>query len=283
VKLGTRGSALALVQAHAVADALGGDAEIVEITTSGDRGIAGDKARWIDTIEDALESGAIDLAVHSAKDVPATSLLRPGMRLAAVLSREDPRDALIGASSLEALPRGARIGTASLRRRAQLLAVRDDLEVIEVRGNVDTRLRKLADGACDALILAAAGLRRLGRAEEIGALLDPSVFVPAPGQGALALEGRAIPAALVDADADAQLRAERFVVEALEASCDTPVGVHHDGTALHAFVGLPDGSAWLRDSVVSTDPGVGGAALVARLESMGARELLAKAADMATT
>jgi hydroxymethylbilane synthase len=281
VKLGTRGSALALVQAHAVAAALGGEAEIVEITTSGDRGIAGDKARWIDTIEDALESGAIDLAVHSAKDVPAASLLRPGMALAAVLPREDARDALVGAASLEELAPGARIGTASLRRRAQLLAVRDDLEVVDLRGNVDTRLRKLRDGACDALILAAAGLRRLGRAEEIGALLDPSIFVPAPGQGALAVEGRAIPAGLVDAKTDAQLRAERFVVEALEASCDTPVGVHHDGTALHAFVGLPDGSAWLRDSVVADD---GAASLiVARLESMGARELLAKAAQMATT
>jgi hydroxymethylbilane synthase len=280
VKLGTRGSALALVQAHAVAAALGGAAEIVEITTSGDRGIAGDKARWIDTIEDALASGAIDLAVHSAKDVPATTLLRPGMALAAVLPREDARDALIGAASLDDLPPGARIGTASLRRRAQLLAVRDDLEVVDLRGNVDTRLRKLAEGACDALVLAAAGLRRLGRTAEIGALLDPAIFVPAPGQGALAVEGRAIPAALVDAAADAQLRAERFVVEALQASCDTPVGVHHDGTALHAFVGLPDGSAWLRDSVVADDPAP---LLVARLESMGARELLARATEMATT
>ena len=280
MKLGTRGSALALVQAHAVADALGDGAEIVEITTSGDRGIAGDKARWIDTIEDALESGAIDLAVHSAKDVPAASLLRDGMELAAVLAREDARDALVGAASLEALAPGARVGTASLRRRAQLLAVRDDLEIVDLRGNVDTRLRKLREGACDALILAAAGLRRLGRAEEIGALLDPSVFVPAPGQGALALEGRTIPAALVDAEADAQLRAERFVVEALEASCDTPVGVHHDGTALHAFVGLPDGSAWLRDSVVADDSAP---LMVARLESMGAHELLARAAAMATT
>jgi hydroxymethylbilane synthase len=280
VKLGTRGSALALVQAHAVADALGGGAEIVEITTSGDRGIAGDKARWIDTIEDALESGAIDLAVHSAKDVPAASLLRDGMALAAVLAREDARDALVGASSLEALPAGARVGTASLRRRAQLLAVRDDLDIVDLRGNVDTRLRKLREGACDALILAAAGLRRLGRADEIGALLDPSIFVPAPGQGALALEGRTIPAGIVDAEGDARLRAERFVVEALEASCDTPVGVHHDGTALHAFVGLPDGSVWLRDSVVDDDPAP---LIVARLESMGARELLARAAEMAST
>lgn len=285
MRLGTRGSALALVQARAVRDALGGEAaaEIVEITTSGDRGVAGDKARWIDTIEDALERGEIDLAVHSAKDVPAASLLRDGMSLAAVLGREDARDALIGADSLDALPEGARVGTASLRRRAQLLAVRGDLNVVVLRGNVDTRLRKLADGACDALILAAAGLRRLGREGEIGALLDPSVFVPAPGQGALAVEGRSIPEDLVDADADAALRAERFVVEALDATCDTPVGVHHDGVALHAFVGMPDGSAWLRDSVTGDD-GVGGAGLlVERLESMGARDLLARAAEQAAS
>ena len=280
MRLGTRGSALALVQARAVAAALGPDAgaEIVEITTSGDRGVAGDKARWIDTIEDALERGEIDLAVHSAKDVPAASLLRPGMALAAVLGREDARDALVGAESLDALPSGARVGTASLRRRAQLLAVREDLEVVVLRGNVDTRLRKLREGQCDALILAAAGLRRLGLEAEIGALLDPTVFVPSPGQGALAVEGRAIPAALVDAGADAALRAERFVVEALDATCDTPVGVHHDGTALHAFVGLPDGSTWLRDSVTAADPAP---LLVERLASMGARDLLARAAEMA--
>jgi hydroxymethylbilane synthase len=283
VRLGTRGSALALVQARAVAAALGAGgspAEIVEITTSGDRGIAGDKARWIDTIEDALERGDIDLAVHSAKDVPAASLLRDGMALAAVLRREDARDALVGAASLDDLPAGARVGTASLRRRAQLLAVRPDLDVVALRGNVDTRLRKLAEGRCDALILAAAGLRRLGREAEIGALLDPAVFVPAPGQGALAVEGRAIPPALVDADADAALHAERHVVEALDATCDTPVGVHHDGVALHAFVGLPDGSEWLRDSVTTTAADAA-PLLVARLESMGARDLLARASDMA--
>jgi hydroxymethylbilane synthase len=283
VRLGTRGSALALVQARAVRDALGGEstAEIVEITTSGDRGIAGDKARWIDTIEDALERGDIDLAVHSAKDVPAASLLRDGMSLAAVLGREDPRDALVGAASLDDLPEGARVGTASLRRRAQLLAVRPDLIVAPLRGNVDTRLRKLAGGECDALVLAAAGLRRLGREAEIGALLDASVFVPAPGQGALAVEGRSIPEDLIDADADAALRAERFVVEALAATCDTPVGVHHDGLALHAFVGMPDGSAWLRDSVTVTG-GDAAPLIVERLESMGARDLLARAAEQAT-
>jgi hydroxymethylbilane synthase len=202
------------------------------------------------------------------------------MTLAAVLGREDPRDALVGAASVDELPAGARVGTASLRRRAQLLAVREDLEVVVVRGNVDTRLRKLREGRCDALILAAAGLRRLGLEDQIGALLDAPVFVPAPGQGALAVEGREIPAGLVDAGADAALRAERHVVEALDATCDTPVGVHHDGVALHAFVGLPDGSAWLRDSVTTTGDDAA-ELLVERLESMGVRELLARATDMA--
>ncbi|MCW2985904.1 MAG: hemC, partial [Conexibacter sp.] len=187
--------------------------------------------------------------------------------------------------SLDELAPGARVGTASLRRRAQLLAVRPDLVVVPLRGNVDTRLRKLREGECDALILAAAGLRRLDRAGEIGALLDPEVFVPAPGQGTLAVEGRAIPEVLLDAAADAALRAERFVVEALDATCDTPVGVHHDGAALHAFVGLPDGSAWLRDSV-TTSGGAGDDAarlIVERLESMGARDLLQRSAQMAGT
>jgi hydroxymethylbilane synthase len=279
VRLGTRGSALALVQARAVAAALGDDTEIVKIVTSGDRGLRtahpADKARWIDTIEDALERGEIDLAVHSAKDVPAASLLRPGMEVAAVLGREDARDALVGAASLDELPPGARVGTASLRRRAQLLAAREDLEIVEVRGNVDTRLRKLDEGACDALVLAAAGLRRLGRAERIGALLDVSVFVPAPGQGVLAVEGRSIPRAIVDADAQRALAIERAAVEALEATCDTPIGMHFDGQALHAFVGLPDGSAWIRDRVVAEHPAP---LIVERLESMGARELLARAA-----
>jgi hydroxymethylbilane synthase len=284
VKLGTRGSKLALVQAHAVRDALGAvgiEASVVEITTSGDRGIAGDKARWIDTIEDALERGDIDLAVHSAKDVPAASLLRPGMQLRAVLGREDAADVLVGVGSLDELPEGARVGTASLRRRAQLLAVREDLQVVELRGNVDTRLRKLREGQCDALVLAAAGLRRLGLESEIGATLDPAVFVPAPGQGALAVEGREIPDVLVDAAADAALRAERTVVEALEATCDTPVGVHHDGVALHAFAGLPDGSAWVRDTLATTGDDAA-ELIVSRLESMGARELLARATEVAS-
>ncbi len=277
MRLGTRGSALALAQARAVDAALGGGHELVEIVTGGDRGMAGDKSRWIDTIEDALERGEIDLAVHSAKDVPGAAELRPGMRVGAVLAREDPRDALVGAASVEALPAGARVGTASLRRRAQLLAVRDDLEVVALRGNVPTRLAKLDAGECDALLLAAAGLRRLGLADRVGALLDPAVFVPAPGQGIIAVEGRKLPDAIVDADAQRALSLERAVVEALGATCDTPVGCHFDGTALHAFAGMPDGSAWLRDSVVASEDPAG--LLVQRLESMGARDLLARAAE----
>jgi hydroxymethylbilane synthase len=230
----------------------------------------GDKARWVDAIEAALTDGRIDLAVHSAKDVPAE--LAPGMRIAGALVREDARDALVGAASLDDLPDGARVGTSSLRRRAELLAVRDDLDVVELRGNVDTRLRKLAAGEVDALVLAAAGLRRLGRAAEIGALLDPAVFVPAPGQGVIAVEGAEIPDALVDAATDAALAAERHVVHALGATCHTPVGVHRDGTTIRAFVGRPDGSAWVRDEV-----GGDGAPelLVERLRSVGAMELLA--------
>jgi len=270
VRLGTRGSALALAQAQLVADALGGDAELVKITTAGDRGEGiGDKSRWVETIEAALLAGEIDLAVHSAKDVPGE--LGDGLALAGALVREDPRDALVGFASLDDVPAGARIGTSSLRRRAQLAAVREDVEVVEVRGNVDTRLRKLADGEVDALVLAAAGLRRLGRGDEIGALLDPSVFVPAPGQGVIAVEGRSIPDTLVDGVTDAALAAERHVVRELGATCYTPVGVHWDGDTIHAFVGRPDGSAWVRDAV----SGDGAPELlVERLRSVGAMELL---------
>ncbi|MBI5106782.1 MAG: hydroxymethylbilane synthase [Solirubrobacterales bacterium] len=273
MRLGTRGSALALAQARMVADALGG-AELVEITTSGDRGGGSDKARWVDAIEAALARGEVDLAVHSAKDVPGE--LADGMALAAALPREDARDALVGADSLQALPRGARVGTASLRRRAQLLAVREDLEVVELRGNVDTRLRKLAEGQVDALVLAAAGLHRLGREEAIGAYLDPTLFVPAPGQGVLAVEGPSVPEAIVDPAADAALAAERHVVAAIGATCHTPVGIHHDGTTLRAFVGRPDGSAWVRDEIsVPTHPTDAAALLVERLEAVGAMELIA--------
>jgi len=272
LRLGTRGSALALAQARWVAERLGEPVEIVEITTAGDRRAGvGDKSRWTGAIEQALTAGDIDLAVHSAKDVPGE--LAPGTAIVAVPPREDPRDVLVGAESLTALPERARVGTSALRRRAQLLAVRPDLDVVELRGNVDTRLRKLAAGEVDALVLAAAGLRRLGRDDVTYAALEGDVFVPAPGQGCLAVQshaGRRF-GAVCDTDALAALEAERAVVARLGASCHTPVGIHAAGGVVRAFAGLPDGSEWLIDEAPGAD------ALAERMLVAGAADLLARA------
>jgi hydroxymethylbilane synthase len=288
VRLGTRGSALALAQARAVAEALEGDVEVVEVRTGGDAGAAvGDKSRWVDGLERALLAGDIDLAVHSAKDVPAE--LADGLALLGVPPREDPRDALVGAASLDALPEGARVGTTSLRRRAALLAVRPDLEVFDLRGNVDTRLRKLADGEAHALVLALAGLRRLGREDAADAVLDPETMLPAAGQGALALEGRAddgdayaAAAAISDLDATVAVIAERTLTAALDATCYTPVAalgtVAGDQLTLSAFVALPDGSEWIRDTLSgdASDPEAVGREVADRLRSVGAADLLAR-------
>ncbi|MEA2246089.1 MAG: hydroxymethylbilane synthase, partial [Solirubrobacteraceae bacterium] len=229
MRLGTRGSALALAQARQVADALGG-AELVTITTSGDRDRAAlDKERWVREIDAALLRGDIDLAVHSAKDVPAG--LADGIAIAAVPPRADPRDALCGAPSLSALTHGARVGTSSLRRAAQLRALREDLAVVELRGNVDPRLGPLAAGDDDAIVLALAGLVRLGRETDATGTLDE--MVPAAGQGALAITTRAgddatgaAVARISDDDAARCLTAERALVRALDADCHTPVGAH---------------------------------------------------------
>jgi len=272
LRLGTRGSALALAQARWVAERLGEPVEIVEITTAGDRRAGvGDKSRWTGAIEQALVAGEIDLAVHSAKDVPGE--LAPGTAIVAVPPREDPRDVLVGAASVAALRAGARVGTSALRRRAQLLAVRPDLEVVELRGNVDTRLRKLAAGEVDALVLAAAGLRRLGRDDVAYGALEGEVFVPAPGQGCLLLQAHADRRfdTVCDPDAFAALQAERAVVARLDASCHTPVGVHAAGGVIRAFAGLPDGSEWLIDEADGPD------ALAERLLAAGAADLLARA------
>ena len=268
MRIGTRGSPLALAQARWVAERLPEDCEIVPIVTSGDRRRAvDDKREWVQEIEEALARGEIDVAVHSAKDVPTP--LPDGFAIVGAPARANPSDALCGAPSLDALPEGARVGTSSLRRRAQLLARRPDVEAVELRGNVDTRLRKLADGEADALILAAAGLERLGRGDAIDAVLD---FVPAAGQGILLLEGRAGDeplAALNDDAAWAALHAERAVVGALGADCRSAVGVHASGEGIRAFVGTPDGSAWLTDAV-DGDP----EALASRLLAAGAESLL---------
>jgi hydroxymethylbilane synthase len=284
MRIGTRGSALALAQAEWVARLLGNGAEIVKITTLGDRGAtAQDKSRWVSELERALVEGRIDVAVHSAKDVPTQ--LGPGLELVAIPERADARDAICGCSRLSALAPGARIGTSSVRRMAQIHAVRDDLEVVELRGNVDTRLRKLAEGGLDAIVLALAGLQRLGREAEAGGVI--SELVPAAGQGALALQARPgslDPGALdrvTDEAAMACVAAERALVRALGASCNTPVGAHarplDDGRVqLVGWVGLPDGSAWLRDSVTAA-PAQAGAECAERMLAAGAAELLREA------
>lgn len=272
-----------------MAERLGG-AELVEVSSDGE---PGDKARFVRGVERAVLKEAADIGVHSAKDLPAE--LTDGLTLAAVPAREDARDAWIGpGSSLDEVPEGARVGTSSLRRRAQLLAARPDLDVRELHGNVDTRLRKLGKGEVDAIVLAVAGLRRLGRAEEIAFAIPEEAMTPAAGQGSLLLQvrdgdGRALRAAdaLVDARALGELTAERTVVTLLQATCASPIGVHAstgpgDEMAIEAFVGLPDGSEWIRDRVEgdATEPTALGAELAQRLLAAGARDVLDRAEAM---
>jgi hydroxymethylbilane synthase len=294
-----RGSALALAQAKVVARAIeartdGVRVELVAIKTSGDDGgksrASGvtDKSRFVKEIEEGLLRREIDLAVHSAKDVPGT--LPEGLALVGAPPPEDARDALVGgARSIDELPEGARVGTSSLRRRSQLLAIRPDLALVELRGNVDTRLAKLARGDYDAIVLAVAGLRRLGREAEASAVLDVADLVPAPGQGILALEARAddfevtaLAERLSDDLSLARLGAERAVVAALETSCRTPVGAHAaiaDGVLrLDAYVGLPDGTEWIRDRVEEgPDPATTGERLARRMLAAGAGDILRRA------
>ncbi len=287
MRIGSRGSSLARVQADHVAKLLGG-AEVVVIRTSGDErsGAGGDKSRWVDRIEQALLEGEIDLAVHSAKDVPGE--LASGLALLGVPERAPVEDVICGAGSLTELPAGATVGTSSVRRAAQLLAARPDLQVRELNGNVDTRLAKLSSHF-DAIVLARAGLERLQREQEIGALLDPETFVPSPGQGALALEGRAddqraaaAAEAITDTTALPCLQAERELARTLQASCNTPLGAWctpdgADMLRLRGWVGLPDGSAWIADELEGEDPVQLAQALAGRMISVGAKEMLAQA------
>jgi hydroxymethylbilane synthase len=292
LRIGSRGSALALAQARAVAGALSEPAQIVTITTAGDVARAiGDKSRWTGALEDALVAGEIDLAVHSAKDCPGE--LAAGTEIVAAPRRGEPFDVLVGERRLEDVREGARVGTSALRRRAQLLAARPDLEVVELRGNVDTRLRKRAGGEVDVLVLAEAGLDRLGRRGEAGGTLAGELFVPAPGQGTIAVQGRigsaasAAAAATSHARTMASLTAERAAVVGLEASCHTPVGVHAefvaDGMRIRGFAGMPDGSAWVIDEVLARgdDPAAVGAELARRMRLAGAADLLREAEAMA--
>jgi hydroxymethylbilane synthase len=269
-----------------------GGAELVEVSSDGE---PGDKSRFVRGVERALLDEAADIGVHSAKDLPAE--LTKGLMLAAVPKREDPRDAWIGPGpSLDDVPESARVGTASLRRRAQLLAARPDLEVRELHGNVDTRLGKLAEGDLDAIVLAVAGLRRLGRAGEISFVLPEESMTPAAGQGSLVLQIRegdeaALRAVdpLVEEAALRELTAERAAVALLQATCASPIGIHaqvdpqDDRMQIDAFVGLPDGSEWVRDRVEgdSTEPTLLGAELAQRLLATGARDILDRAETMA--
>ena len=252
VRIGSRGSRLALTQAeHAAALLRGPGVEIalVPITTAGDRdrtrpfGQIGERGVFVKEIEEALLAGRIDVAVHSAKDM--TSQDAAGLEVGAYLERDDPRDALVGASELRP---GMRIGTASVRRRAQLLAADRSISVEPLRGNVETRLRKLRERGLDAIILASCGLDRLGLEAEIGARLDPDVMLPEAAQGALALQVRTgereLVAHLDHAETRRRVEAERSCVALVGAGCLAPVAAHHDGTTLHALIADEDG-AWV--------------------------------------
>jgi hydroxymethylbilane synthase len=267
LKIGTRGSPLALVQARAVqarlAAALGcaaDDVEIVVIRTSGDRiqdrplSEVGGKGLFTKEIEEALLGGQVDVAVHSAKDMPTFS--QPGLMLAACLEREDPRDVFISrkAKSLADLPQGATLGTASLRRQAIAKRVRPDLRVVSLRGNVETRLRKLDDGEADATLLALAGLKRLGLEAHATRIMSEDEFLPAVAQGAIGIEARAndertreVLGRINHADTFTSVACERAFLAALDGSCKTPIAGHAtlSGDAIHfrGLIARPDGGA----------------------------------------
>jgi hydroxymethylbilane synthase len=270
LRIATRGSQLALAQSGLIArrieESLGVETELVEIRTSGDRiqdvslAKIGGKGLFIKEIEEALLQGEADLAVHSAKDLPAA--IAPGLVLAAFPERADPRDALIGRgdrASLEELPRGARVGTGSVRRGSQLRALRPDLEIVPLRGNVDTRLRKLEEQDLHAVILACAGLDRLGLADRIHERVDPDLLLPAVGQGTLAIEVRAGDPLAGKLDAVhhpgscAELTAERAFLSRLEGDCNVPLAAlaqrtSRDRLVLRGLVASPDGRRVVRAS-----------------------------------
>jgi hydroxymethylbilane synthase len=252
LRVGSRGSRLALMQASLASDRLrapGREIALVPITTVGDRdrrrpfGEIGERGVFVKELEEALLEGRIDAAVHSAKDMTSTDTA--GLAVGAYLPREDPRDALCGAVGLRP---GMRIGTASVRRRAQLLALEPELSIEPLRGNIDTRLRKRGERGLDAVVLAACGLDRLGLAGEIGHRFEPGELLPEAGQGALAIQVRAGEDALVAAVDDAETRrrveAERVCVAAVGGGCLAPVAAHHDGSNLVGLVADEEGR-WL--------------------------------------
>jgi hydroxymethylbilane synthase len=267
VRVGSRGSRLALTQAELALSALrapGIELAIVPITTAGDRdrsrpfGEIGSRGVFVKELEEALLDERIDVAVHSAKDLTASD--PDGLVIGAYLPRDDPRDALCGAAEVRP---GMRIGTASVRRKAQLLALAPSLSIEPLRGNIDTRLRKRGERGLDAIVLAACGLDRLGLEAEIGHRFDPETMLPEAGQGALALQVRAgheqLVAAADDAATREQVEAERAVVAAVGGGCLAPVAAHHDGTTLTGLVAAEDGS-WI-ERLTGDDPAKLGAEL----------------------
>ena len=276
IRVGTRGSRLALTQAEAAARRFrrsGIDIALVPITTAGDRdrsrpfGQIGTRGVFVKELEEALLDGRIDVAVHSAKDM--TSSESAGLAIGAYLEREDARDALCGADRLEP---GMRIGTASIRRRAQLLALEPAISIEALRGNIDTRLRKRGERRLDAVVLAACGLDRLGLAREIGHRFEPGELLPEAGQGALALQVRAgeeeIVAIADDAETRRRVEAERQCAFAIGGGCLAPVAAHHDGERLTALVADDDGRWIERRS--GDDPVAVAAALAAVASERGA-------------
>ena len=294
LRIGSRGSQLALWQANHVAGLLsdrGHPVEIEIIKTTGDKILdvalakVGTKGMFTKEIEEALADNRVDLAVHSLKDVPTE--LQPEFTLAAIMKREDPRDAFISVkySKLEDLPRKARVGTSSLRRQCQLKAIRPDLEIYPLRGNVDTRLRKLESGEYDAIILAAAGVKRLGLDKHVRSWIEPELMCPAVGQGALAVEARSADTEILKyleflnhAETRSAIECERAVLGSLGGGCQVPIGAFaekRDGVLhLRAMVGRPDGSEILREFAQGTEPQQLGRETAQKLLQRGADKIL---------
>lgn len=302
IRIATRESLLALWQAEYVAHALttlhpGLEVELVKMKSKGDKILdtplakVGGKGLFVKELEEGLLRGDADIAVHSMKDVPMDSEFPEGLHLAVICAREDPRDAFVSNTyrSLDELPQGACVGTSSLRRQAQLLARRPDLEIKFLRGNVQTRLRKLDDGEYDAIILAGAGLKRLELEARINELLDPTVSLPAVGQGAVGIECRlddaeanALIAPLNDPDTSLRVRAERAMNNRLKGGCQVPIAgfaeLGHGVLVLHGLVGRPDGTEVIRGTI-SGHPEQGeelGRVLADDLLSRGAEAVLAE-------
>lgn len=300
LRVGTRGSKLALAQTRLVTAALqrlDASLNIEEVVAAAPSSTIMDKSRYVSSIEDQLRADEIDLGVHSAKDVPGEDA--PGLLIAAVPARAARHDVLLGASSLGDLEEGSAVGTSSLRRAAQLLAVRPDLQVKALRGNIDTRIGRLQEGDYDAIVLAAAGLDRLGIGDSI--VQGPLDFITAPGQGCLALQVRDIDLAttsligpLSDSSSQRELIAERAAAAGLVASCDTPLGLNavvergagddgKDKITVRGWLGLPDGSRFIEDAVsgLASEAHLLGHLLAQRMRGEGGDEILARAEEMA--